>query len=87
MQTPYAGCSLDELLADDLIQTMMDADNVNPAAVRSLFCALTRTAGIRECGGAGHSPGAVLRPWRHPKAWPRRNPHPSSRRGRYGLVG
>ncbi len=48
MQTQYAGSSLDELLADDLIQTMMDADHVNPAVVRSLFCALARTAGARN---------------------------------------
>ncbi len=45
MQTHYAGSSLDELLADDMIQTMMDADHVNPAAVRSMFCALARTTG------------------------------------------
>lgn len=69
MQTHYAGSSLDELLADDLIQTMMDADHVNPAVVRSLFCTLARTAGTRNAaaleprpapsGGGGAIPGGA----------------------------
>ncbi|MGI4941258.1 MAG: hypothetical protein ACRYHQ_11995 [Janthinobacterium lividum] len=67
MQTHYPGSSLDELLADDMIQTMMDADHVNPAVVRSLFYALARTAGTRNAaapatrpatsGGGGAIPG------------------------------
>ena len=67
MQTPYAGSSLDELLADDLIQAMMDADKVNPAFVRSLFHSLARQGGNRTCGGAGHQQGADPQPCRYPK--------------------
>ena len=56
MQTHQAGSSLDELLADDLIQAMMDADHVNPAAVRSLFCALARTVGTRDAAAPATRP-------------------------------
>jgi hypothetical protein len=57
MQTPYAGSSLDELLADDLIQAMMDADKVNPASVRSLFRALARKDATKAHGGIGNLQG------------------------------
>ena len=66
MQTPYAGSSLEELLADDLIQTMMDADKVSPALVRSLFHALARQGGNRTCGGIGHLHGADPQSRCHP---------------------
>ncbi len=62
MQTHYAGSSLDELLADDLIQTMMDADHVNPAAVRSLFCVVARTSGARNAAAAGPASSVQERP-------------------------
>ncbi len=57
MQMPCAGSSLDELLADDLIQTMMDADKVTPASVRSLFRALARKDGTKAHGGIGNLQG------------------------------
>ena len=63
MQTPCAGSSLDELLADDLIQAMMDADKVNPAFVRSLFHSLARQGGSR----AGRLQGDDPQPCRCPK--------------------
>jgi len=57
MQIPYAGSSLDELLADDLIQTMMNADKVNPASVRSLFRSLARKDGTKAHGRIGNLQG------------------------------
>jgi len=57
MQMPYAGSRLDELLADDLIQAMMDADKVSPASVRSLFRDLARKDGTKAHGGIGNLQG------------------------------
>ena len=38
-----AGPELDDLLADDVIQSMMQADGVDPSLVRTLFLTVART--------------------------------------------
>ena len=45
-----AGPGLDDLLADDVIQSMMQADGVDPSLVRTLVLTVARTRKARKGG-------------------------------------